>query len=340
MSDKLPPIYFYLPQSDWVEDMPKSADTYWQGFGQGIYCWTLQTYLRLKADGFPCELIGTMPTEGIVLAHRRSFPFALQPQPKLLMVCFKADYERHPYAQLHVVQNPQEEFTFKESSYIAHWSQPGLIPRDPSRGDRFENAAYFGITHNLADELKKPLWQEHLKALGLSWHIVKPERWNDYSDVDVVVAVRSFDRQDYTWKPATKLINAWCAGVPAILGTDSAFRAERQSELDYLEVASLEDAIAALQRLRDDKQLRRAMMENGRVRAEKTQPARLVTQWSNFLTDVAVPAYERWYTASAWSRQTFLQRRSLAIKINSVQRRKNRLQEYLSPFMKSFISQL
>ncbi|MBD2044885.1 hypothetical protein H6F78_04425 [Coleofasciculus sp. FACHB-64] len=76
--------------------------------------------------------------------------------------------------------------------------------------------------------------------------------------------------------------------------------------------------IAVLQRLRDDKELRRAMMENGRVRTEKTQPTRLVAQWRNFLTDVAVPAYERLYTASAWSRQTFLQRRSLAIKINSM----------------------
>jgi hypothetical protein len=326
MSERLPPIYFYIPQSDWaVGEMPENADTYWSGFEGtitgGVYASTLQTYLRLKADGFPCELTGSMPAEGIVLAHRDFLPDALQPGPRLLIVCLKVDRGPHPYAQIHVGINPQDRLQqtkllnkrdvfSRESYYIPHWPQPGLIVRDCERGDRFENIAFIGNEVNLAPELMTPSWQEQLNALGLRWHMVGLEcrdRWNDFSYVDAIVAVRSFNRQGgYYNKPALKLYNAWHAGVPAILGGDSACRAERKSELDYLEVASLNDVILALKRLRDDKALRHAMVENGRIRAEETQPAKLVSMWRSFLLDQAVPAYERWCMASAASRESYL----------------------------------
>jgi hypothetical protein len=325
----IPPIYFYIPESDLpVGGIPEDADIHWSGFknamlnsplGNSVYCWTLQTYLRLKTDGFPCKLTGIIPNEGIILAHRSSLPFNLIPKPKQLIVCLKADHEQHPYAQLQVVQNPQDTKTVRDSYYISLWSQPGLIPRDLARGDRFENIAYFGIEKNLAPELRDSSWSEQLKSLGLRWLIASQERWNDYSDIDGIVAVRNFsDRESYNFKPATKLYNAWHAGVPAILGCDSAFQTERQSELDYLEVASVNDTIVALQRLRDDKELRYAMMENGRVRAEATQPEKLVSQWHTFITDVAIPAHNRWCNLSSLTQKIYLARRYLAVKENNL----------------------
>jgi hypothetical protein len=206
-----------------------------------------------------------------------------------------------------------------ESYYIPHWPQPALIPRDPTRGDRFENLAYFGHKRNLAPELESSVWYEQLNALDLEWHIVGNERVNDYSDIDVVLAVRTFDRQDHIEKPATKLFNAWHAGVPAIVGGDSAFQAERKSELDYIQVNSLAETIAALKRLRNDRELRQAMIENGRVRARETQVANLVNQWRDFITDVAVPAYDRWCAASRWTQQALLMRGYLSLKIYRLQ---------------------
>ena len=114
----LPPIYFYLPQKDWLDDMPEQPDVYWEQFGKGIYCWTLQTYLYLKADGFPCNLVGTIPDEGIVIAHRDSLPYELRPTPKVLMVCIKPDRNPHPYAQLQVVQNPQDAKKLKNTVFL------------------------------------------------------------------------------------------------------------------------------------------------------------------------------------------------------------------------------
>lgn len=332
----LPPIYFYIPQNKWPSDyMPGSPNDYWQWYKSRphqwltTYHWTLQTYLHLKADGFPCQLIDIVPSEGIVLSHRYFFPGDFLPGPRLLMVCLQGDAPQHPYAQLHVVQNPKQEnpqgfLTLYGSYYIPHWPHPSLIPRDPLRGDQFKNIAFFGYDENLAPELKEPFWYEQINVLGLSWHVVSNFRqFNDYSYVDAVLAVRSFKPQgQYNWKPASKLYNAWAAGVPAILGCESAFRAERKNEIDYLEVASLSDVILALKRLRDNKELRRAMVENGRVRTEETQPVRIVSRWRSFLLNKAVPAYEHWCATPKWRKQSVLKtRRYLGLKINGFQRR-------------------
>lgn len=335
MLDKLPPIYFYIPESDWPEgEMPESADTYWQGFGRGIYCWVLQTYLHLKADNFPCELIGKMPAEGIVLAHRDSLPDSLnKPGPKLLIICLQAERDPHPYTQLQVVQNPRllhiQSKLLWQNYFIPLWRQPGLIPRDAARGDRFENIAYFGHERNLAPELKEPSWHKQLEELGLRFEIVDRLRWNDFRNVDATLAVRTFDDKDYTSKPATKLYNSWHAGVPAILGCETSFQSERQSELDYIEIKSLNDALAALKRLRDDKTFRNAMVENGWRRAEKTKPEQLVKQWRSLITDVAVPAYERWCNSSNWSRQSLFQRQVISLKIIRMQKRTEKLAEQI-----------
>jgi hypothetical protein len=287
-----------------------------------------------------------MPTEGIVVAHWDFLPQSVQPGSKVLIVCIQADRAQHPYAQLHIVQNPQEEMLVRsiklwESYFMPLWPQPGLIPRDRARGDRFENIAYVGREENLARELRESEWQEQLKDLGLQWEIVSRDRWHHYTEIDAIVAIRNFDRKGgYSWKPATKLYNAWHAGVPAILGRESAFRSERKSELDYLEVTSLEDAIAALKRLRDDQELRYAMIENGRVRAEETQPAKLVARWRSFLTDIAVPAYERWCTASSLTRQTFLKRRYLAVETKDLRHRIRIARSQVSRPVKSLVSRI
>ena len=333
MSTNLPPIYFYISHYDWfIKNMPESADIYQPyiekelGIISGEICWTLQTYLRLRNDGFPCELTGKMPNKGIILLHRNALPFDFQPKQKLLLVCIKGDKPKRPYAQLHVVQsnyetqNPNELKTVRDSYYyIPLWSQPGLIPRDPKRSDRFETISYFGTGGNLAPELLSPSWSKQLEALDLEWHFKNRYEWNNYSDVDCVVAIRSF--KDYNiavWKPATKLYNAWHAGVPAILTPEPAFQEQRRSELDYIEVTSVNETIAALKRLRDDKELRNAMIENGRIRAQETKPEKLVARWKDFIVNVAVPAYERWCNTSNISQQIWLKRKYLDIKFQGI----------------------
>ncbi|RUT07184.1 hypothetical protein DSM106972_024450 [Dulcicalothrix desertica PCC 7102] len=322
------PVYFYIPQNDLPNnEIPpdldiNEIDAYLQPFGTStIYSWTLQTYLRLRASGFPCKLTSVIPEEGILIASRGSLSFRLKPTSKLLIVCLLADGGFHAWTQLHVVQNYRQSKITKDSYYIPHWPQPGLIPRSNTRGELFENVAYFGDVANLAPEFQSPLWLEEIQSLGLNWHVISPSRWNDYSDIDAIVAVRSFNKQDYIHKPATKLYNSWLAGVPAILGHESAYQSERKSELDYIEVTSPSEIISALKRLRDHKQLRQAIMENSRVRSQEINFTNLVVRWCDFITQIAIPEYERWSAASHLSQQYFFIQKYLSLRINGVKHR-------------------
>ena len=66
----LVPIYFYIHPQHFPVDIPHTVEENWSGFGLGIYAWTIQTYLRLKLNGFPCFLVNRIPDEGIVFIHR------------------------------------------------------------------------------------------------------------------------------------------------------------------------------------------------------------------------------------------------------------------------------
>src|SRR5204862_3945868 len=136
-----------------------------------------------------------------------------------------------------------------------------------ARGTKFENVAYFGWPQNLADPLHESAWLRRLAELGLHWRMMPRSQWHDYREVDAVVAIRSFSGRDFGYKPATKLYQAWHAGVPSVLGNESAFIAERRSDLDYLEAKTFDDAVTALRRLKEEPSLRRAMIQNGKQRA-------------------------------------------------------------------------
>ena len=143
-------------------------------------------------------------------------------------------------------------------------------------------------------------WTDFLAGHGIEWamHAVRHEgaetdkvdaSWGDYREIDLVVALRPPDRRLYTNKPATKLFNAWRAGVPAILGPEYAYREQRRSDLDYIEASSLGEAQHAVQRLRGDPELYRAMVENGRARAVKFTPAVILSRWERLLYETLPP---------------------------------------------------
>lgn len=285
-------------------------------FHETWFNWTLQTYARLITHGFPCEISNGLPESGIVLAARCDVPFDLMPRPGQLIACMVADATAHPFAQVQVVQNSAHERPEAGVFYMPHWPQPGLIPRASSRGDTCANVAYFGHRDQLAAELKMPGWPERLSRMGLRWMPVFEDssRKTDYSDVDIVIGVRSFDGHAYDNKPASKLVNAWHAGVPAVLGPESAFRAERRSDLDYLEVATYDGLYGAVSDLARSTSMRVAMMRHARARAAETSVARMVARWETLILDELVPAYDTWRASGTIRRAGFRVGRYLAVR--------------------------
>ena len=185
------------------------------------------------------------------------------------------------------------------------WPESGLIPRDPARGDLLVNVAYFGLPPRLAPQLRSEKFAARLREHGFNFRIVSRDRWNDYSDTDAVLAVRSFAPVSWHKFPPSKLYNSWHAGVPALLGCESAYQAERRNEYDYFEVHSADEVLETLLRLRGDQRLRAAVARNCAERAVGVSPARIAETWINFLTTVAAPALRDWQRRSAASRMAF-----------------------------------
>jgi len=306
---QLPPIYFYYPPGIGDGDIPESRDVFARD-RPGKYVWTVKTYSYLSKMGFPCRLTQQLPDEGIIVTHREFFKNTMIPNRRQLFVCVVADFQRHPFAQLHTVQNPRDPLLTHATpawpaAFIPLWPETGLIPRDPARGNLFVNVSYFGLPTRLAPQLRSAKFATRLREHGFSFRIVSRDRWNDYSDTDAVLAVRSFARVSWHKFPPSKLYNSWIAGVPGLLGSESAYQAERRNEYDYFEVSSTDEVLETLLRLRGDARLRAAVVRNCAERAAGVDPMRIAETWAAFLTTVAAPAWRDWQRRSAASRTAF-----------------------------------
>ena len=192
------------------------------------------------------------------------------------------------------------------------------------------------IGQELAEEFKDPTWRKELRKEGFNWvEKFDPGEWTDYSDLDVLVAARSFSAGAgmFDNKPATKLYNAWHAGVPALLGKESAYRFEKRSDLDYMEVTSPEEVTSSLKRLRVDMGLRGDMTANGRERAREMNNETIAGKWEDFLTDVAVPCYHAWRASKGMERQMYFTGCSISMGKDALFKEVNRnIRRFLRPF--------
>ncbi|HEX5761483.1 MAG TPA: glycosyltransferase, partial [Thermoanaerobaculia bacterium] len=273
-------------------------DLDWREFQRGERIWVLQAYLRLARAGFPVRLAAVPPAVGLVVfhaKHERALLAAGGGRGGAVLVGIRADNRQPLAADFEILQNGRFADGRRRFA-LPHWPQPGLVPRDPARGARLVRAAYKGFDANLHLDLRGAGWRDFLAARGVEWVVDSaafagaatdelPLDWPDYRTLDLVVAVRPPERSLWRSKPASKLVNAWLAGVPALLGPEVAYRELRRSPLDYLEVASRAEAEAAVDRLRADPALYRAMVANGRERgAERTAEA-VLPLWAELLLE-------------------------------------------------------
>lgn len=289
------PICFLLPEPDEVlEALPTSIAAYWQWQGSaaqitpywGRYHWVLQTYLYLKEAGLPVVLHNAMPQRGVIVTHFDCVDYAFRPAPEQYLVIMLVDREvAHPRARLHVLHNPLQRLPLGlKHCYMPPWPQIALVPRDPARGERFETLGYFGYPHNLHADIVTESFQREIADLGLRMVVPPPAQWHDFSEIDCIMAVRNFGREtSHLNKPSLKLLNAWLAEVPAILGHETAYRHEGQPGRGYLEATTPVELLAAIRLLRDDPVRRRALVDHGRAAVREFAVARTVERWRRLL---------------------------------------------------------
>jgi hypothetical protein len=158
------------------------------------------------------------------------------------------------------------------------------------RAHRLLWAHVIGARVVLRQRIRRGAWstRRHLR--------VRDGQWFDYGQVDLVLAHRIEAATMLQHKPASKLVNAWLAGTPALLADEPAFARLKRSEFDYIAIETSRDVIAAVQKLRKAPALYLAMVENGRDRGATYSVQETKERWLRFLLDTVVPDAIKWRT--------------------------------------------
>jgi len=259
----------------------------------GIDVWIVQTYLELKATqvepSFSVEIARRFPTNQPAIAHRDDLR-AGATYYRSYLANTRADRAPVLSAAWHIVQNPTQ--VDERSVLIPHWPQSGLIPRDSAR-QGIRTLGYFGRLGSIPGFFRDPAFIAELTLRGIGFN-VSGQDWRNYSGIDVSVALRFDPEIGSHSKPFSKLVNAWLARVPALLGSEPAYRWLRKNELDYLEVHSARDILAALDRLKKTPGLYQAMVENGAARAREFDREAVLHTWLRFMDEQFLPGWRVW----------------------------------------------
>lgn len=290
----VPPVTFFLDVGDdelaaWRTLQPDREP---QRLVLGEHFWIVLTWARLRDAGLSVRLDNRVPDDGVVLFYagdKRAVWSQLHAGSRALLAAVRSD--RHPvgFADVEVVQNASSA-DGRRALHVPHWPQPGLRPRDPARGSQLRVVLFPGTRQNLHPGFASPQWTAFVEQHGIEFrrhYAQAAPAWNDFSDVDAMLAIRPAAMGLVVHKPAWKLFNAWLAGVPAILGPEAGYRELREGPLDYLEAADPEQAMHALQRLREEPGLYQAMVANGLARGAAYTTEATLARWTALLQRLA-----------------------------------------------------
>lgn len=270
--------------------------------------WEWTTYFHLKNAGYDVRLTDKMPEEGIVQVSACNYGLMEKPPANVLLIDTLADSPPRFYAHVHVSQNPWQHkdfrtpFSFPVWRFINIWPQPGIVPRDAARGRKFERIGFFGHYDQLEPGLQSDRFKEELAKRGLSFHVIDRD-FTDYTNIDAVIAVRSFPGEPQLHKPSSKLINGWMGGVPVLVTNESAFMDMQRSPLDFIEINSLDSLLAGLDKLQASPDLVERMVANGRERIKDYTHEKVVGMWGKLLFNEAQDFYEDWRRKSRLQKQ-------------------------------------
>jgi hypothetical protein len=265
-------------------------------FRSGIDVWIVQTYLHVRdalaADGWSVRLSDRFVPGAICVAHWDELHRLRWRAPLSYVVGVRADRPPLLVADWVVRQNTLQKDDGREVG-IANWPQPGIRPRDPARGDRVRRIGYFGRLAMAPAFFADPAFLGRLAALGLEF-VPSENDWQNYRDIDVVIAFRTAPPRLLRHKPVTKVTNAWLAGIPAIVGPEPAYLQIRRDDLDMFVAEDAEGVIGALTALVRDPDRYRGMRERAHERAAEFDVPAIRERWLAFFRDGVAPGFADW----------------------------------------------
>lgn len=257
-------------------------------YSRGEFIWGHQTYRALKDLGLPVSLSFDLNPDAINLAHGNVLR-SMKRRADCFCVSLQADFPHFPLAHYHIVQN--QEQVAKNAAFISHWPQPRQLVRDHTRST-VRKVAYQGA--RIFSDLDEYRLNSDLKKHDIIFEILDESEWINLSEVDVLVGIRSFGKKKYKRKPATKLIDAWHAGIPFIGGWDSAYTQIGVPGENYLRVSSYGELLDCIVQLKNDDQLYGRMVEAGEKRAVEFTFNATAQQWKNLLEGDISRVYSEW----------------------------------------------
>ncbi|TDK42282.1 glycosyltransferase [Antarcticimicrobium luteum] len=265
-------------------------------------CWVLRSYYELRRAGYEVTLSDRPRADAVNIGDIYALGRTVRGWTAFFVIP-RGDGHEPELANFTLLQNAGSTST-RPFATVPLWSQPGLIARDPDRGERIETVSFKGAAVNLDPAFQSDAFRAALAGEGVRLEIGVPSEgaggraWADYRETDLILAVRNLTEYDAARKPANKLVNAWWAEVPALLGPEPAFAEVGTSPEDYIEVRRPEDVIAAIRAFRQAPGSYAAMVERGREKRTAFSNARLVARWVEVLNGPIAAAFDRWQARS------------------------------------------
>lgn len=305
------PVYFVNRNLDWFPELINQSDSRlpadlfptFEKCIEGDEIWAIETYLFLKLRGLDVHLVRHPVPHQICIVPYQSLSIKDRPYRSYVVAC-RIDGAKPAICEQQTVLN---QLCVQDPSchYLVQWPQTFLIPRKAGRGSQLTHLTFKGTLNNLDSQFRDTNFLQQLQDIGVRLEVTPNipkcqlfNFWRDYSEADAVLAIRRLARHQFALKPPIKLINAWFAGCPALLGPEPAYRDLRRSHLDYFEVRSPDDVVNALRQLKENPKLYTAMVENGFERAQAFTVDQLCREWRNFLAGPITAGYEQWLQKS------------------------------------------
>ena len=320
-------VYFYSPIADTTLPNLNIYDDLIHQTKRGLEIWIHITYYMLKTHSKVIKpvLTSQIPDKGIIIFHKGFFPKNIKPNKNQYFICVQADYGRHRYAQMHLVQNPfqvsnfkyskrtlfDNAFSFNSTYFITLWPQPSIKKRLSDRNNAIENISFYGniqqVENGLEDKLTNFCNNNNLRYVPRYDSL----SWNDYSNTDITLAIRSFTNNQYYHKPFSKLVNSLIAGCLVIAAPESSSLFFKEKYYPHLPIVNSFDELKnEIIKIQKDPDIYFEHLKKSTNNIVDLLEVGVIAQWEQMLF-YAQKQFSLWQNAFSLNRALFLKYRSI-----------------------------
>lgn len=252
--------------------------------------WGLHSYVLLREFGWPVTCSAEYDPAAINVISADAIDRTVV-RPRCFVVALQSDLRWYPLADWYIVQNPTQHNLARKRAYLPHWLPPLVLPRSKDRAV-VQNIGLMGIPWIRA--MPTAFWGRMAGEAGMRViDLWRENRWHDYSDIDVLLAIRSLDNRTHDRKPPWKLFCAWEARVPLIAGRDSAYSYHGVPGVNYCVATSADEVLETLKDLRINAHRYSMLVEKGVEAIEGVSVSRTVERWEDVFCRYICPEFER-----------------------------------------------